>query len=305
MTKTSKTLLFFGNERLVSGLKKTEAPILSGLIERGYTIRAVISHQEHSNSRNKKPLEVAEIAKANNIPVLLPDKPTDIYDELRSFQADAAVLVAYGRIIPQKIIDLFPLGIINLHPSLLPKYRGPTPIETPIVNGDKMSGVSIMQLSAGMDDGPVYAQREFPIESDDDKFDVYDKVTAISTDLFFDVLPSILDGSLRPKPQDDTQATYCNLLKKSDGILDPNSLTALEAERRVRAYLGFPKTKLSIGDQSLIVTKAHVVNVQKTPLDVKFSDGSYLRVDELIAPSGKMMDAAAYLRGYAASSGAD
>jgi methionyl-tRNA formyltransferase len=155
MTNTSKTILFFGNERLVSGLSSTDAPILSGLIEQGYNVAAVISHHSESRSRKNRPLEVAAIAEAHGIPVLTPDRPADIYDELAFFHADAAVLSAYGRIVPQKIIDLFPLGIINIHPSLLPKYRGPTPIESAVVNGDKETGVSIMSLSAEMDAGPV------------------------------------------------------------------------------------------------------------------------------------------------------
>ncbi|MDX2776257.1 methionyl-tRNA formyltransferase [Streptomyces caniscabiei] len=297
MTLTSKTLLFFGNERLVSGLKKTNAPVLRALIENGYTISAVISHHTDGNSRTNRPLEVAEIAKEHNIPVLLPNKPAEIIDTLARFNAEAAILVAYGRIIPQRVIDLFPKGIINIHPSLLPKYRGPTPIESAIANGDGETGVSIMQLTAGMDEGPIYAQTRIPLVGTETKFELYDQLAAKSTQLLINSLPSILDGSLLPTTQDSAKATYCQLLTKADGRLKPAIQTATEAERLVRAYLGFPKTKLRIGSHDIIVTKAHVVKQPSQALDIPFKE-DYLSVDELIAPSGRTISAEAFLRGY-------
>ena len=297
MTPPSKTLLFFGNERLVSGLKRTNAPVLRALIEHGYTIAAVISHHTDGQSRTNRPLEVAEIAKEHGIPVFLPNKPAEIIDTLASFNAEAAILVAYGRIIPQRVIDLFPKGIINIHPSLLPKYRGPTPIESAIVNGDKETGVSIMRLTAGMDEGPVYAQTRFPLAGTETKFDLYNNLAARSARLLIDSLPSILDGGLKPIPQNNEEATYCQLLTKTSGRLDPATQTAVQAERLVRAYLGFPKTRLHIGDYDLIVTKAHVTDQQTDALVVPFKE-KFLRIDELVAPSGRIVTAEAFLRGY-------
>ena len=298
MTNISKTLLFFGNERLVSGLKSTDAPVLRGLIKRGYTIKAVVSHHHEGQSRNNRRLEVAEIAEANGIPILLPNKPTDAIEEITNFNADAAILVAYGRIIPQSIIDLFPLGIINIHPSLLPKHRGPTPIESAVTEGDTKTGVSIMQLTAGMDTGPVYKQAEIKLDGSETKFDLYDKVVNVSDDLLFSTLPEILDGSLQPTPQDDSQATYTQLLSKADGLLNPSLISAIEAERIVRAYLGFPKTKLNVLNQDIIVTKAHVSSEKKSPLDIVCRDGAFLSIDELIGPSGRTMSSESFLNGY-------
>lgn len=299
---TSKTIIFFGNERLVSGLQKTTAPVLRGLIEHGYTIKAIIAHHTTSNSRNYRELEVAEIGRQNNIPVLVPDRPQDVIDQLTSYQAQIGVLVAYGRIIPQAVIDLFPKGIINIHPSLLPKYRGPTPIESAIIAGDSSTGVSIMQLSAGMDSGPIYGQTAIELHGQETKFDVYNLLSTKGTELLLELLPSILDGSLHPTPQIDDQAIYCHLIHKSDGWLDLSTVTAVEAERRVRAYLGFPKSKLLFATQPLVITKAHVSNEQKTPLDFQCKDGYFLSIDELIAPSGRRMSCEAFLRGYAAKS---
>jgi methionyl-tRNA formyltransferase len=108
-----------------------------------------------------------------------------------------------------------------------------------------------------------------------------------------------MDGTLTSTPQDNDQATYCQLLNKRDAELDLSKLTAVEAERLVRAHLGFPKSKLVLGDNTLIITKAHVASEQKTPLDFLCRDGAYLSIDELIAPSGRHMEAAAFLRGYA------
>ena len=248
-------VVFFGNERLASGLEHTDAPILTGLIEQGYDVVAVVSHYSESKSRNKRTLEVADIAKAHNIPLFLPNKPTEIIDELRALGADIAVLVAYGRIISQQVIDIFPLGIVNIHPSLLPKYRGPTPIESAILNGETIAGVSIMQLTAGMDEGPVYAQSEFPLSGTDGKFELYWRMSVLGAKLFFEAFPKIIDGSLKPTSQDDTRATYSKLIQKSDGIIDWNK-PAEQIEREIRAYASWPQSRTTLGGVDVIITGA-------------------------------------------------
>ncbi len=298
MPLTSKTLVFFGNERLVSGLARTDAPFLGALIEHGYHIAAVVSHHSEERSRKKRPLEVAEVAAEHNIPVYLPAKCADLADTLRAIRADAAILVAYGQIIPQSIIDIFPLGIINIHPSLLPLYRGPTPIESAILNLDSATGVSIMQLTAGMDAGPIYAQTRINLSGTETKFDLYHRIIDVSIPLLLEYLPDILDGTAHPTPQDDSAATYCHLLQKSDALLDPMRYTARQADARVRAHLGFPKSKLEINGHSIIVTRTHVTNTPSSACDIICQDGAYLSIDELIAPSGKSMSAQAFFHGY-------
>jgi methionyl-tRNA formyltransferase len=300
MTHTSKTLIFFGNERLVSGLPSTDAPILRALVAEGYKIAAVVSHHSDSQSRNNRELEVAVVAREHNIPVLLPDNPADISEQLQAMNADAAVLVAYGRIIPQAIIDIFPNGIINIHPSLLPVYRGSTPVESAIENGDTESGVSIMKLTATMDAGPIYAQSKIILDGTETKFNLYNKLVPKSIELLLGTLPSILDDSLQPQPQDEAKATYSKLLSKSDSLLDVTNYSAKQCERLIRAHLGFPKTKITILRHDIIITKAHVVTESKTALELKCSNDTFLSIDELIAPSGKTMNAAAFLNGYAA-----
>jgi methionyl-tRNA formyltransferase len=295
----SKKILFFGNERLVSGLPSTTAPTLRDLIDAGYEIVGVVSHHAGGQSRNDRALEVAAIAEAEGIPVFLPHTPAEIIDELRGLGADIAVLSSYGRIVPKEVIDLFPLGIVNIHPSLLPKYRGPTPIESAILSGDTSAGVSIMQITPEMDAGPVYAQESIDLSGHEDKFELYDRLSTIGSQLLLRTLPSILDGSLLPAPQDESRATYSRLLRKEDAMIDPSAISATDAERRVRAYLGFPKTKITLYEQTVIITKAHV---SSTPggLSVECQDGDYLVIDELIGPSGRRMAGRDFKNGYAA-----
>jgi len=306
MKDTSKTtvhygrnasIVFFGNERLVSGLKQANTPVLDGLIKNGYKIAAIVSHQSPSRSRNNRPLEVEIIAKKFNIPLLLPEDPVQIIDSLKELNADTAVVCAYGKLIPQEIIDLFPLGVINIHPSLLPKYRGPTPIESAILDGEKETGVSLIRLTEKMDAGPIFDQLKIDLSGDETKFDIYEKLSGLGAKILLENLPAILDGSLKPKPQDDKNATYSKMLNKNDSLLNPKNTTATQAERIIRAYLGFPKTKTNLSGRDVIITKAHIETEPKSPLDIVFKDNGILHVDELIAPSGRLISGQEFLNG--------
>ncbi len=299
MKKQSK-LVFFGNERLVSGLKHSNTPVLKGLIERGYDIVAVIASHSDGTSRNARALEVARVAREHNIPVLTPDKPVDIINELVAYKADAAILSAYGRILPQRIIDVFgPLGIINIHPSLLPRHRGPTPIEATILEGDNVAGVSIMQLTAGMDTGPIYAQASFNIRHDIPKFELYEELSNMGATLLFDVLPDILSGALQPKPQQNVGVSVTTRLLKTYGVLDPTTDTAEVLERKIRAYQGYPKPHLTVHDKDVIITSSKVVeNFPDNALLIPCAENTWLEVTSLVAPSGREMSAQDFLRGY-------
>jgi methionyl-tRNA formyltransferase len=295
MTNTSKTIIFFGTEEF-------SLTALNGLIEAGYSIAAVVTKPDSKKGRGQRlmPPSVKVLANRHNIPVWQPQKLADIKDNILKLGVCTGVLVSYGKIIPQNIIDLFSPGIINVHPSFLPKYRGPSPIESAIENGDSKTGVSIMQLSAKMDAGPVYAVKQYSLMGTETQPELYHALADIGADLLLETLPAILDGSLQPTDQNENNATYCALLQKEDALLDLSKLTAGQAEQTVRAHLTFPKSKVTLNSHVLIITKAHVSTAQKTPLDFKCKDGAYLSVDELIAPSGKYMDAEAFLRGYAA-----
>ena len=296
---TSSRVVFFGNERLVSGLAESKTPILRGLIEHGYDVAAVVVNHTDAQSRSARPLEVAALAAEHNIPVLSPAKTVDILDHLIELDADCAILAAYGRIIPQRVLDVFsPIGIINIHPSLLPRHRGSTPIESTIIHGDSRAGVSIMQLTAGMDEGPVYAQLSLELDGTESKFELHDQLTTSAADLLFELLPGILDGSIQPKPQSDDGVSYTTMISKQDGSLDPTTDTATQLERNIRAYQGFPKPKITIRDSVVIVTAATVApQTDDKGFFIACRDQTYLRIDELIAPNGKKMSGDAYLRG--------
>lgn len=293
MTNISKPIVFFGTEDF-------SAQFLTALVDAGYTILVVVTKPDSKKGRGQQLAEplVKTIATAHGIEVWQPLKLSEIAAPLSSLSPVAGVLVSYGKIIPQSVIDLFTPGIINVHPSLLPQYRGPSPIESAITHGDEETGVSIMQLSKAMDAGPVYSQVTHPLNGTETKPVLYDTLAKLGIEELLRVLPSILDNSLIPQPQDNDKASYCQLLTKADGVLDPHSQTAAEAEQRIRAFTDFPKTRLVVDGTSLIITKAHVAPNPSTTLDQQFIDGNYLSIDELIAPSGKSLTIEAYLRGY-------
>ena len=307
MKKISETIVFFGNERLATGVQ-TAAPTLQALVEAGYNIAAVVSNYETGQSRNARLLEIREVAEKHGIPVLLPTKLTEITQQLRSYNASAGVLVAYGKIVPQAVIDIFPRGIINIHPSLLPLHRGPTPIESIILSGETQTGVSIMKLAKEMDAGPVYAAREVTSKGTESKQELSEKLLAIGKDLLINSLPDIIDGTLRAQPQDDSKATYDTLLSKADGLMDL-SKSAVQLEREVRAYAEWPKSLTELAGKEIIITKAHAVHYPELIAQAKtfitpdgligMLAGEGVLVIDRLKPAGKNeMSAKEFIAGY-------
>lgn len=294
MKKTSKPLLFFGTEDF-------SATSLEKLIAAEFNIHAVITKPDSKKGRGHKvtPPLVKIVAKKHNIPVWQPKKIVEIKEDIKKIPEVAGVLVSYGKIIPQDILELFKPGIINVHPSLLPKYRGPSPIESAILHGDTKTGVSIIKLSEKMDAGPIYCQQEMSLTGVETKPQLYKDLSLVGAELLVNNLAAILEGKIEPKPQVEKEATYCRLLTKKDSRLNPKIMSAIECERHIRAYFGFPRSKLSIFGHECIVTAASVVNTQdKAPLVITCKGSLFLSIEKLIAPSGKSLDAAAFLRGY-------
>ncbi len=293
MKSTSKTLVFFGTEdfSLVS---------LRHLVDVGYNVVAVVTKPDSKKGRGHRlsTSKVKDFATERGIPVWQPENLGDIEDDISNLDNPAGVLVSYGRIIPKSIIDLFTPGIINVHPSLLPHYRGPSPIEAAIKNGDKTTGVSIMKLSPDMDAGPLYAQEALRLQDHETQPELHDKLGAMGAKLLAKTLPDILNGKIKPTEQDHTQATYCQLLTKNDSELNPKTMGAFECERKIRAHLTYPKSRLYLYGQSRIITKAHVSRHARTALDFLCQDGAYLCIDELIGPSGRRMTARDFINGY-------
>lgn len=149
-----------------------------------------------------------------------------------------------------------------------------------------------------MDAGPIYHQAEVELYHSETSPELTRDLVAVSIVELLQVLPDILSGSLQPIPQDETQVTYCPLLSKTDAWLDPTILTAEQAERRVRAFLEFPRTKIAVNGHDIIITKTHTSDEGLSPLDIRFKDGHYLSIDELIGQSGRKMSAKDFLNGY-------
>ena len=308
MKPMSPKIVFFGNERLATGVT-TQAPTLQALIAAGYDVVTVVVAQEAaSQSRQARPLEIAAIANAHGIPLLSPAKLSEIKDHLAGLGASVGVLVAYGKFVPPSIIDLFPRGIINIHPSLLPKHRGPTPLESVILDGDRTTGVTLMQLAATMDSGPIIAQETMDLRGDETKQDLADQLSSLGKDMLIEHLPAVIAGSSPATPQDDSQAQYDQLIAKDAGRLDATAWQRPVAtlERQIRAYAGWPRSRTTIGATAIIITQAHVVPGAGSPGSLWLKPKSFgvhakdgvLVIDSLIPVGKKEMSAAAFLAGY-------
>jgi len=301
----NEPILFFGNERLATGVT-SPVLVLQSLIKAGYNVPAVVVAQENKiKSRKDRALEIEVVAEANNIPVLAPPKLKEAAADLQKYGAVAAVLVSYGKIIPQEVIDIFPKGIINIHPSLLPKHRGPTPIESVILSGEKETGVSLMQLAAKMDAGDVYAQETVLLRGDEAKQQLADQLLNMGAKMLVHYLPDILSGQLTPAQQNDSEATYDKKIEKEAAQLNHDK-PAEELAREVRAYAGWPKSRVLLAKKELVVTQAHALPGNGLPGGIWIEGHNFgmycsegiLAIDSLIPPGKKEMTAQAFLDGY-------
>lgn len=288
-------IIFFGTEDF-------SAVSLQKLIDEGFKIAGIITKPDSRKGRGQKfqAPKVKQTGEKFNIPVLQPQKMSEITDFVKKFEKPAGVLVSFGRIIPQEIIDLFAPAIVNVHPSLLPKYRGSSPIESAILNGDEKTGVSLMKLSKEMDAGDVYSQEEIELSKTETASDLYKTCGEIGAEMLVRDLPKIISGEIKGLKQDDSQAEYCQLLKKSDALLSQDEQTAEQAEQQIRAFEIFPKSKIKLGEHLIIVKSAKVVssNPEDSPLTLKFAEGTFLKIERLITPNGKETAAKSFENGY-------
>ena len=288
-------IIFFGTEDF-------SAVSLQKLIDEGFEIAGIITKPDSRKGRGQKlqTPKVKQIGEKFNIPVLQPQKISEITDFVKKFEKPAGVLVSFGRIIPQEIIDLFTPAIVNVHPSLLPKYRGPSPIESAILNGDEKTGVSLMKLSKEMDAGDIYSQEEIELSKTETASDLYKTCGEIGAEMLVRDLPKIISGEIKGQKQDDSQAEYCQLLKKSDALLSQDKQTAEQAEQQIRAFEIFPKSKIKLGEHLIIVKSAKVVssNPENSPLTLKFAEETFLKIERLITPNGKETAAKSFENGY-------
>ncbi len=276
---------------------------LKSLIDCNYLPVAVVTKPDQLVGRGQKltPPPVKDLANQYDIKVLQPENPGQIVAKLRALKPTLGVVVAYGKMIPLEALKLFPKGIVNIHGSLLPKYRGASTIEGAILNGDKEAGVTLMQINSQMDQGPIYAQAKLKLTGRETKPELYEQLSRLGAQLLVDKLPAIASGTLRPKPQDDSQATYVKLIQKNDGRVDWRK-PADQIEREIRAYYGWPgSTARRLAGKEVIITAAHVADTKPDKeLAVKCGDGRFLVIDKL-KPAGKIeMTGREFLAGYGA-----
>ena len=199
-------------------------PILEGLIDK-YDVIGVVSQPDKEIGRKKvlTKTPVKEVAEENNIEVFQPIKIKEDYEKIVEWNPDMIITCAYGQIIPEEVLNLPKLGCINVHGSLLPKYRGGAPIHRSIINGDKETGITIMYMDKGMDTGNMISKRSIPIEIDDNLETLSNKLSILGRDLLLDTLPSIIDGSNESIPQDENKVEYAYNIKPEEEKIDFNN----------------------------------------------------------------------------------
>ncbi len=217
--------------------------ILGKLVEAGYEIVKVYTRADKPAGRGQKPTPppLKEAALRMGLSVYQPAtiRTPEEVEKFRQLKPDLCVVAAYGRLIPEDMLDIPSLKFINVHPSMLPKYRGPSPIIAPILAGDEETGVTIFVLDEGMDTGPILAQRSVGISPEDTADTLSQKLSRLGAQLLLETIPKWSGGEIAPRPQDDSQATQTHILKKEEGSLDW-SRPAVELCRQVRAFQPWP-----------------------------------------------------------------
>ncbi|HSP53965.1 MAG TPA: methionyl-tRNA formyltransferase [Dehalococcoidia bacterium] len=239
-------------------------PSLQRLAADGHYIAAVITQPDRPAGRGRqpRPSAVKLAALGLGLPILQPESLRDpaTLDHVRALAPECAVAVAYGQILRKDFLDIPPRGVVNVHPSLLPKYRGASPIPAAILAGDDLTGVTIMLMDPGMDSGPVLAQRTLPIDPEDTAATLSDKLARAGADLLAETLPRWLRGEIEPSPQDESQATKTSLLRKEDGAIDW-SRPAVHVWRQVRACSPWPGAFTHLGDETIHIWRAWPLTV--------------------------------------------
>jgi len=285
---------------LFAGTPAFAATTLAALVESTHTVVAVYTQPDRKAGRGRKlrPSAVKQLALQHGLPVYQPLslKDPDAQRQVAELQADLMVVVAYGLILPRAVLDLPRHGCINVHASLLPRWRGAAPIQRAILAGDPETGVSIMQMEAGLDTGPVLSEVRTPIYADDTGSSLHDRLAGLGAAALIDTLTKIESGDLQAQTQDEQLANYAHKLAKSEAWLDWQR-PAIELERQVRAFNPWPvaQTRAAAGTIRIWAATATpaatkppgtVIALDHEGLLVACGDGA-LRITRLQIPGGK------------------
>lgn len=289
--------------------------MLAGLVDAGHDVALVLTQPDRPAGRGLRPLEgaVKRFAAARAIPVVQPRslKGAPELEKVRAVRPDALVVAAYGLLLPPPLLEAGRHGALNVHASLLPRWRGAAPIQRALLAGDAESGISIMQMDAGLDTGAVLLQRRIPIAPDDDAGTLHDKLAALGANAIVAALADLAAGRARASPQPEAGVTYAAKIDKAETRLDWTR-PARELERAVRAFRPAPGAFAMLDGEPVKIWRAAVLDAKGEPGTLHVLDGKLvaacgeqaLAITELQRAGGRALGAAEFLRGRRLSPGA-
>ncbi len=311
------------------GTPDFSVPTLEKIIEAGHEVVGVVTQPDKAKGRGKKVLfpPVKEKALEHDLTVYQPRRAREpeFIEQMRTLEPDVMVVVAFGQILPKDLLDIPKYGCVNVHASLLPKYRGAAPIQWAVIRGEKVSGVTTMQMDVGLDTGDMLLKAEVPLAEDETGGSLHDKLSVLGGDLLIETLKGLEAGTIQPEKQDDSQTgEYARMLDKALGKID-FSMTAEEIERLIRGLNPWPSAYTSYHGKTMKLWKARVVSnadavpdgpagtagnavpgeilaVDKMGFTVQTGGGA-LHILELQMEGKKRMDAGAFLRGCQMTAG--
>ncbi len=299
-----------------AGTPAFAAAALQALVESQFDVALVLTQPDRPAGRGLRQTAsaVKQLALRHGLEVAQPQtlRNEEAVAQLRSTAAQALVVAAYGLILPPSVLDLFPAGCINIHASLLPRWRGAAPIQRAILAGDRETGISIMRMEQGLDTGPVYLARTIPILADDSAGSLHDRLAALGAHCIVEALPQIEQGALRPVPQPTEGVTYAHKITKTEAAIDWQR-DAQDVDRQVRAFNPFPGAFSLLGKETVKIWRGFAgVRGQGTPgeilachpggIDVACG-GGVLTITELQRAGGRRLSAAEFLRGLSPAPG--
>lgn len=295
------------------GTPDFSVPVLKGLVEKGYEVKAVVTQPDKKVGRKQKitktPAKIA--AEELNIPVYQPVKlsGSSELDELIAMNADFIVTAAYGQFLPTKFLNSAKIAAVNVHGSLLPKYRGGAPIQYSLINGDKETGITIMEMVKKMDAGDIYAQKAIEIEPDDTAGSLFEKLSYLGRDLLLETLPKISDGRVQKVTQNEEEVVFSpNITKNQERIT--SKMTAQEANNLLRGLNPDPGAYMMVNGKRFKVWKAEVAD-ESTDLEagslvenkgrfaISFANNTVLNLLEVQPAGKKKMPIQSFLNGQA------
>jgi methionyl-tRNA formyltransferase len=293
------------------GTPEFAVPTLERAFAAGHEIAAVVTQPDRPKGRGRmlSAPPVKETALRLGLTVHQPERirTPETIELLRGLKPDAMVVVGYGKIIPQAVIDIPPHGIVNVHASLLPRYRGAAPVQWAIARGETATGVTTMRIDAGLDTGDILMQRETAIGTEETAVELAVRLAAMGADLLVETLAGIERGEIVPKPQNPAQATFAPVLKKEDGRIDWTR-PAVEIANRIRGFTPWPGSTTHLRAKAIEIVRARAgagatgepgsVHPARGRLVVTCGDSTALEILEVQMEGRKRMDAAAFQNGY-------